>query len=353
MAATQASGWVRNVLGKNSERLTLQRISRIPRGVLRRLRRFAGAGRRKILSLKPAPRPRKLDDPADFGVRVDLARLAVANRLSVRKVTSKTAGHPVVTVTTHGDRLGRAHIALEAIARGTQRPSRLILWLDDEKLYQALPRTIKRLQRRGLEVILDPHSYRVHTKYFPYVTSIEHHTTPMVTADDDIVYPPYWLAKLQQAHAQFPDDVVCFRAHRIVVDGDTIAPYATWPAAEGGHANAANLGTSVSGQLFPPRLLDALRDRGDEFRTISPDADDLWLHACGLREHVLTRQIDPNPIMFPFVPGSQATGLYLYNYWDGGNDAAIARLYSPEDIAIMSTAAEPDSARTQETSDSA
>ena len=327
-------------------------MSRIPRGVLRRLRRLAGAGRRKILAFKPTPRPRTLDDPANFGVRVDLARLALSNRLSVRSVTSRAAGQPVVTVTTHGERLCRAHIALEAIARGTQRPSRLILWLDDENLYQALPRTIKRLQRRGLEVILDSHSYRVHTKYFPYVTSIEHHTTPMVTADDDIVYPPSWLAKLQQAHAQFPDDVLCFRAHRIVLDGHAIAPYATWAAADGGRASAANMGTSVSGQLFPPRLLDAFRDRGDEFRAISPDADDLWLHACGLREHVLTRQIGPSPVMFPFVPGSQATGLYLHNYWEGGNDAAIARLYSAEDIAIIS-AAERASASAQATSDSA
>ena len=232
-----------------------------------------------------------------------------------------------MNVTTHGARIETAYIALESIGRGTERPALLTLWLDNETLYRSLPRSIRRLQRRGLEVKLDPGSYKVHTKYYPYVKSVVVHTIPMVTADDDVIYPPFWLATLTTGHAQFPNDVICFRAHRIGVEGTGLAPYNTWVPCSDGHSGVANLGTSVSGQLFPAKFLNAVKARGEAFRDLAPNADDLWLHACTVEENIATRQIVRDSVTFPYVPASQAAGLYLNNVWNGGNDVAIARTY--------------------------
>ncbi|WBM79475.1 hypothetical protein KIV56_14170 [Cryobacterium breve] len=76
-----------------------------------------------------------------------------------------------------------------------------------------------------------------------------------------------------------------------------------------------------------------------------PDADDLWLHVCTVEQNVATRQIGRQSITFPYVPGSQAAGLYLQNVWNGGNDAAVERIYSPAAVeAIRQDAVRAESA---------
>jgi hypothetical protein len=255
-----------------------------------------------------------------------LFALALANRLRRRRLVDPN-GDVVVTMTTHGARLARADVALESIARGSVLPKRLILWLDDQELFAHLPPAIRRLQRRGLEVRLSE-NFKVHTKYYPYAIRFAEDGLPLVTSDDDIVYPPDWLARLVAAHYEAPDDIIAFRAHRMIVTDGEFAPYATWKPAEGTESSFANFGTSVSGQVFPVSVLRLAVDAGVRFRAVSPDNDDIWLHALAVEAGHRVRLVDGASQMFPFVPGTQASGLYLTNYWEGANDRQIAASYS-------------------------
>lgn len=264
---------------------------------------------------------------------MDLAGLELRNRLSRRRTTSP-AGTAVVTVTTHGERLERAYLALESIARGAERPARMILWLDEPSRFAALPASLRRLQRRGLEIRLAP-SYKVHTKYYPYVTGHPDDDAPLVTADDDILYPPDWLADLVAAHHAFPGDIIAYRAHRMGVEGGRITPYATWTPARGRSASAAFFGTSVSGQLFPHDLQTLLRERGDAFRDVSADSDDIWIHSVAVDSGLRVRLATGIAQMFPFVPNTQQAGLYLTNYWGGANDVQVAASYSERAIRAI------------------
>src|SRR5690606_5888706 len=97
-------------------------------------------------------------------------------------------GLPTVSLTTHGERISRVHIAIESIAQGNQLPGRIILWLDEPDVLDALPQALRRQAARGLEVRLSS-NYGPHTKYFPYVRSEAVHHVPLATADDDVVYP--------------------------------------------------------------------------------------------------------------------------------------------------------------------
>ena len=56
------------------------------------------------------------------------------NRLTGKPVTEP--GGPVVSLTTYGTRSRKAYLAIESIAQGRLRPSRLILWIDDENLFR-------------------------------------------------------------------------------------------------------------------------------------------------------------------------------------------------------------------------
>jgi hypothetical protein len=276
-----------------------------------------------------------MDAPKSWRVRAELRHLALRNRVA-RRPAVDPASDVVVTMTTHRARLASVHLALESIARGTVRPRRLLLWIDDPTILADLPRAWRRLQRRGVE-ILSAENHGVHTKWFPYVHGIARHAHPLVTADDDMIYPPGWLAGLVAAHRRHPDDVLCYRAHRIRFDGDALAPYPTWGPCRDGVATVANFGTSVSGQLFPPRLLDAIARAGTGFRETCPRADDVWLHVCAVRVGVVVRQIVAEPVHFEFIPGTQDVALHRTNF-SSGNDVQIAATYGAGDLARIRAA---------------
>ncbi|AND17386.1 glycosyltransferase [Rathayibacter tritici] len=276
---------------------------------------------------------RPIDHPSP-ALRLELLLLSLANRFSRRSAVDP-AGEVVVTMTTHGERLQRVHVALESIARGQARPARLVLWLDDPALHADLPAPLRRLRRRGVEIRLVD-GYRVHTKYYPHLLSGRAGERDLVTSDDDIVYPRTWLRGLLDARSRYPrETVLCYRAHRVgVVDG-AVAPYTSWTPVADTLAATDVFGTSVSGQLLPSALLGEIAAHGDAFREIAPDADDIWLHVRAVDAGYRIAQIEPRAQLFPFVPRTQQSGLYLVNYWDGGNDRQVRAAYTPEVTAVI------------------
>ncbi len=112
----------------------------------------------------------------------------------------------VVSLTSYGKRVQDVSLAIESIGAGRVRPRRLILWLDDERILAALPESLTKQMARGLEV-RSTQNYGPHKKYFPYVRSVESHELPLATADDDILYPRYWLAGLMTAYVERPEVV--------------------------------------------------------------------------------------------------------------------------------------------------
>lgn len=247
--------------------------------------------------------------------------LKIANWCSRRPVTGSCDVD--VSVTTFGDRTRRAYQTLETIGRGTILPRNLVLWLEDEATVNDPPRALRRLQKRGL-TIRQCEGYGPHTKYFPYVVS-EKLERPLVTADDDQLYPRRWLADLVAAHQ--PDEVTAYRA-RIINDG----PYTSWSTCTHMEASGDLLALGVSGVIYPAKVLVALRERGDSFMRVCPNADDFWLHYAAVASGVLTRQVSDVPARWwPVQPLVASTawwrlrpkkrGLWIENQIKGGNDA--------------------------------
>jgi hypothetical protein len=242
---------------------------------------------------------------------------------------------PVVSLTTHGDRILTVHFTIESIAQGQLRPSRLLLWLDDEARFSNLPAPLRRLQERGLEVKLCK-NYGPHTKYYPYVESEETITQPLVTADDDILYPHYWLKKLDQAFREFPHCVSCYRARVITVTDGKVVPYREWDECRCTESSFRYLATGVSGVIYSPQFLIDLKAAGSVFEECCPKADDLWLHVQALRSGYKIRQILSRPRHFPTIPGTQRVSLYAANVVNqDGNDLQVKSTYTEADFTTL------------------
>ena len=248
-------------------------------------------------------------------------------------------GGPVVSLTSYGDRVDSVHLTIESIAQGRLLPSRLILWLDHEPTFQNPPESLLRLKRRGLEVALAK-NYGPHTKYYPYVESVQEFGAPMVTADDDMLYPDFWLEGLAAAYAERSDLINCYRARVIELKGQGLAPYEDWQMCHSTAITIRHLATGVSGVIYPPKFLAILKQAGTGFADCCPKADDIWLHVQALRAGYKVRQFVKHFLDFPMLPNTQHMALQITNRGaqDAGNDRQAALTYRPEDIEALRVA---------------
>ena len=289
-------------------------------------RRFNGVGRKWV-------------------ARHALRLLATSN---TRSTASILGTGPAVSLTSHGSRIATAFATVESIGLGSVRPRRIVLWLDSKKDVTELDERLRRLVARGLEVRLTD-NLGPHTKYYPYVDKLWDGSSPLVTADDDILYPTNWLSRLVRAQRDHPDMVNCHRAWTVGVDENgALLPYARWLACSTSRPSSRTFATGVSGVIYPPGMLRMLRDRKLEFTTKSLRADDVWLHYLAVENDVPIRQIRPRGRHFPVVVSAQVVKLQHDNIAGLGNDrqidatyseAALARLTGP--TSVPSTTATP------------
>lgn len=289
-------------------------------------------------------RPVRLEPPVTFPpVNARKITTAVRKRLLIARwrATAPVRRRPVigdapavVSLTSYGHRLSTVFATIESIAAGSVRPRRLILWVAHEDLAAGMTSVLCELQRRGLEIRVCE-DLGAHKKYYPYAISLAVHELPLVTADDDVLYPLRWLETLLDRHVAFPENTIGYRGEimRFLDDG-SIAPYSTWQLSATAAPDIRLVLNGVGGVLYPPAVLEEARAYGTQFLTECPRGDDLWLHRSTLRSGLLPRQVFDAPVHHPAVPGSQRTALMATNV-PGGNDEQIRRTYRESDLDML------------------
>lgn len=285
--------------------------------------------------------------PADVPVRllrhtqrwIELASLQLRNWTGRASVTGEA--NTVVSLTTYGQRTHFVHLAIESIARGTLRPKRIILWLDEPDSIRNPPVALQRLVKRGLE-IRECANYGPHKKYYPYISSLDAgaHIDPLTIVDDDFLYPKEWLQSLLESHERYPNAVSCTRAHEIQVH-EQIMSYSTWPSCRTDRPSFRTFATGVGGVLYPASVQLMLKRLDKEFAHRAPKADDVWLHYAAVLAKVKVRQVGAEPLNLEFriLPFAQGDSLQATNVGQGANDRQIASTY--DRIAIETLRANP------------
>ena len=238
----------------------------------------------------------------------------------------------VVSLTSYPARMEDCFFAVVSLLCQTTVPDLLVLWLAQEQFPEGgppIPERILALQASGLRICWCK-NLRSYTKLVPALREFPNDV--IVTADDDIYYPPDWLERLYRSYLLAPGDIHAHRAHRVALDDvDGVKPYGDWtkniPSCR---ASFHVFPTGVGGVLYPPSSLHP--DVLDEatFRRLAPHADDLWFWVMALRQGtrpcVVDSSIEQLTYVNPEVEAGLAAGPALYQINRTANDEQLAAL---------------------------
>lgn len=239
-------------------------------------------------------------------------------------------GGPVVSLTTYEPRWTQVFYAIESIADGKLKPSRLMLWVAASTYALGIPPELKRLVARGLEIHICE-DLGPHKKYFPAVMQATS-SVGLVTADDDTLYPRDWLETLVTAAIARPTFIHGHRARVMSFDADGgFNPYKKWAVCRSTVPSALHFTTGVGGVLYPPAMQEVLRAAGDGFRSVCPRADDIWLNANAFRAGIKVCQVAIFPPLLSELPGASQHGLARENVHVDGNNHQLGVTYSQEE----------------------
>ncbi|MDN5668317.1 MAG: hypothetical protein L0G87_07960 [Renibacterium salmoninarum] len=274
-----------------------------------------------------------------FGKARRLAALKARNLSSRRPVIDPNATVDV-SLTSFGERLETVGYAVESIAQGSALPRRFVLWVSDPDFDLAGYPMLRRLVSRGLE-IRTTEDYGPYKKSYPYATELREPGIGLVTADDDALYPEGWLRGLQHSALEHPEDVIGFRAAAVSFDAaGKPLPYARWRRLEQPESGAHVLLTGVAGIYYPYAFLTQLAAHGEEFRTVCPSADDLWMHRISLLAGITPRMVASGSMYLLSIPKTQQNPLHKVNVSQGRNDLQFAAISTENELQKMRISAQ-------------
>ena len=233
----------------------------------------------------------------------------------------------IVSLTSHPPRINTAWMAIMSIYKQTLLPSRVVLNLASEdfpKGLESLPNTLKYLHsNKGLEIVFTE-NFKVATKLIPTLKRFQQST--IITIDDDRIYNENFIKSLWEEHLLYPKDIISTSARKyIFVEGKCygrpdmeIKPKIDY-LLQSYLYNTCDFGIfeGFAGVLYPPESLDREVFNFNNFKVLTPFADDIWFQAMAIKNNTKVRGLNRDIITrfedlrWPKeIEGTQKTGLY-------------------------------------------
>ncbi|RAP52095.1 MAG: hypothetical protein BZ137_09250 [Methanosphaera sp. rholeuAM130] len=190
----------------------------------------------------------------------------------------------IVSLTSYPERVYDIHYCLYSILNQDLKPDEVILWLAEEEFPNHeldIPKQVLKLKDNGL-TIKYCENIKSYKKSIP--TLEEYPEEILVTADDDVYYPPDWLMRLYEEHLRYPKCIIGLRSRQMQLnDNYEFIDYNKWKLAnEEKKESYLNFMTGSGGVLYPPHCFykDVLKK--EIFLDISESGDDLWFWAMAV-----------------------------------------------------------------------
>ena len=231
------------------------------------------------------------------------------------KIKHQLPASLIVSLTSYPARFNTLAKTLKCLLNQSIIPDKVILWIATEDK-EKLTAEILTLKNLDIKFCKDLKSYK---KMIP--TLFEFKDCFIVTADDDLYCNYNWLEKLVEQYNGNNNEVICHRAHKIILDENGIpVPYLKWehPKIET-KASELIFPTCGAGALFPPGIFNEQVTNSDLFSELCPTSDDIWFWWMVRLNGGLFRKVGPYYRTLNTSKYNQI-GLWFENLNLGGND---------------------------------
>ena len=224
--------------------------------------------------------------------------------------THKPKAKVVVSLTTIPSRLATLHLVIRSLLVQSVRPMKIVLWVQ-EGLSESLPKSLTKLQGYNFKIRYTKgsasHRKLVHSlEAFP--------ETPIVSCDDDLIYPKNWLENLLNEAQMNPEAIVANQTRYIQYESDgAVKSYKDWTYPKDNFNPMRVIAIGAGGVYYPVGALDPLVTEESLYMSLAPRADDLWFKAMSLLKDTPTLQTkQPTKTPTPII-GSQKIALKKTN----------------------------------------
>lgn len=261
---------------------------------------------------------------------VYLKKVMLCSRLSNNAELHNLPKKLVISLTSYKPRFFTLYPTLLSLAQQKVAPDVIVLWVSKED-YAYLPDNIINLQgqvnnRSTIFTISKTDDIGPYTKIIPTLENYDDFF--VVTADDDIYYPSWWLKNLLKEYSGNNREIICYLAHEITFDSRTnnIKSYGSWIKNKSNDVNSLlGFPLGVGGVLYPPNSLNELVTNRDIFLKESPMADDIWLFWMARLNNSVTKKTKKKFVAICW-PDSQKVGLLNNNVQNNKNDEKIKNM---------------------------
>lgn len=212
----------------------------------------------------------------------------------------------IVSLTTFPDRIVYVCETLHSIMHQTKKPNLIILWLAREQFphgEENLPSSLLLLKQYGLSIEWVDDDWKSYKKIIPALT--QYPDDIIVTADDDLYYPSYWLKSLIASYFEFPQDIQGHLITAVSFTEDRFVFKDRYLKEGTGEASFCCKILSGSGTLFPPHCMYQDVTDANLFMSLAPTNDDIWLWAMAIMNNTKVRWIKHNMVKLYWVEHTQ------------------------------------------------
>lgn len=186
----------------------------------------------------------------------------------------------IVSLTSYPKRIGRVWMTIESILRQTMKPKQIVLWLSRDQFpnkERDLPESLLEQMHRGLSIRFLDGDIRSYKKFYYAFTTFKDYK--VVTIDDDLLFPSFFLESLYTCSLKHPDDIIASFGFRYIWDESmqyiSVIPNDIKP----GDSGLDLFYGSGGGTLFNSAALIDQMDSIEKIIELCPTADDIYLNA--------------------------------------------------------------------------
>lgn len=233
----------------------------------------------------------------------------------------------IISLTSFTSRLTSLHKCLKSLLVQDTKPDLILVYFGNDVTRDMLPTSLTDLEKYGIEYrFIECENLRSYKKF--YYAMKEFPQEVIITVDDDVYYPRYWLTSFLKTHKSFPNCVCAWRLHKVRIENGELLPYNQWidQYRKCKVPSFSLFPTGVGGILYPPGCLSQYVFDKETFQEMCFYCDDIWLKIMCLLNGTKTVWVPSSEVSFYEVERKQEYALINANVGAGANDKVLQRV---------------------------